>query len=342
MTNEEYIKAINMRRSRRTYKNKLPDEETRAAVKEMMEHVNKTAGLNMIFIDDASFAFTFFTGKFSAIAVCGNDKIKTREDCGYYGETIVLQCVYHGLATCWVTSAFKEDKMLERLNLPMGIRLYALILVGLAKPEMSRKEKSMYNTFHKKNKPYQRMFEVCDRKIPDYMANAMKLVEMAPSDVNRRPVKFYYEDDVLSASVDEPYSDKSVELGIVKLHYQLGCSAQGIKGEWIDNQFIIDGQRIIKFPKAKQEVEGNTADTPALEGEVTETAEAGEANEAESTETPETSEAETETVKTETAETNDAETAEAETSEAESTEESEAETETDETAETETETAENK
>ena len=304
MTNEEYIKAINMRRSRRTYKSKLPDEETRAAVKEMMEHVNKTAGLNMIFIDDASFAFTFFTGKFSAIAVCGNDKIKTREDCGYYGETIVLQCVYHGLATCWVTSAFKEDKMLERLNLPMGIRLYALILVGLAKPEMSRKEKSMYNTFHKKNKPYQRMFEVCDRKIPDYMANAMKLVEMAPSDVNRRPVKFYYEDDVLSASVDEPYSDKSVELGIVKLHYQLGCSAQGIKGEWIDNQFIIDGQRIIKFPKAKQEVEGNT--TPALEGEVTETDEAGEA-ETKTDETPETSEAET----PETAET-EAETAESE------------------------------
>ena len=317
MTNEEYIKAINMRRSRRTYKNKLPDEETRAAVKEMMEHVNKTAGLNMIFIDDASFAFTFFTGKFSAIAVCGNDKIKTREDCGYYGETIVLQCVYHGLATCWVTSAFKEDKMLERLNLPMGIRLYALILVGLAKPEMSRKEKSMYNTFHKKNKPYQRMFEVCDRKIPDYMANAMKLVEMAPSDVNRRPVKFYYEDDVLSASVDEPYSDKSVELGIVKLHYQLGCSAQGIKGEWIDNQFIIDGQRIIKFPKAKQEVEGNTADTPALEGEVTET---GEANEAESTEaeTPETSEAET-------AE-NEEETAEAENTEAEASAKTENET----------------
>ncbi len=248
LTNAEYIKAIEMRSSRRTYKTAALDETTVSIIKDMIEYVNNKANLNFIFIEDASFAFNVFTGKFSAIAVCGPDKISAREDCGFYGETIVLQCSYHGLGTCWVSSTYNENKVIEYLNLPKGIRMYCVIVIGFVKESKSIKEKVMYNATHKKSKPYQKMFEVCDDKLPEHIEYAMKMVERAPSAVNRRPVKFRYENGVISASVDEPYSDKSIDFGIAKLHFQLGCSAKGVKGEWINGSFLTEEQKILKFP----------------------------------------------------------------------------------------------
>lgn len=253
MTNEEYIKAIENRTSRRTYRTTALDDTTVSIIKDMIDYVNEKANLNFTFVEDASFAFSVFTGKFSAIAVCGPDKISVREDCGFYGETIVLQCAYHGLGTCWVTGSYNENKMLEHLNLPKGIRLYAVITVGFVKKEKSIKEKVVYNATHKKSKPYQKMIEACDDKLPEYAEYGMKLVEMAPSAVNRRPVKFRFENGVVSASVDEPYSDKSIDFGIAKLHFQLGASAKGVKGEWANGSFVIDEKKILKFPSAQEE-----------------------------------------------------------------------------------------
>ena len=113
MTNEEYIKAIDMRKSRRAYKSKPLDADVMAVVKEMVDAVNKTAGLHLIFIEDATPFFKIFTGKFSMIVVSGPDSQKAREDSGYYGESIVLQCVYHGLGTCWVSGTYNENKVYE-------------------------------------------------------------------------------------------------------------------------------------------------------------------------------------------------------------------------------------
>ena len=257
MNNEEYIKAIEMRSSRRTYRNISLDNDTKEIIKGMVDYVNKKADLNFVFIDDASFAFTVFTGKFSCIAVCGPDTIAAREDCGYYGETIVLQCAYHGLGTCWVSGTYNENKMLEALDLPNKVRLYCVIVIGYVSPKKSIKENMFYKATHKRNKPYQKMFEVCDEKLSPEYEYAMKLVEAAPSGVNSRPVKFRYENGVISASVEEPYSDKSIDFGIAKLHFQLGASKMGIKGEWIDSRFIVDDKRVLKFPDINTNKEGD-------------------------------------------------------------------------------------
>lgn len=258
MTNEEYIKAIEIRRSRRSYKSKPLSDEITAIIKEMVDAVNKTPGLRFIFIEDASPAFKIFTGKFSMIAVCGENTQKVREECGYYGESILLQCVYHGLGTCWVSGSYNENKVYDMIDLPRDERLYAAITIGYVKDNLSFIEKAIYNATHKKNKPYQKMFDVCDNKLPDEFAYAMKLVEMGPSAVNRRPVHFKYENGIFSAFVDEPYSDKSIDFGIAKLHFQLGCRAKGINGKWnFENAFIACEPKRIKFEAKTTEVNKN-------------------------------------------------------------------------------------
>lgn len=255
MTNSEYIKAIEMRTSRRSYKSTGLDNDTAEIIRSMVDYVNKKSGLNFVFIQDASFAFSIFSGRFSAIAVCGPDTIAAREDSGYYGETIVLQCAYHGLGTCWVSGTYNENKVLEAIDIPKKTRLYCVIVIGFANSKKSLKENIMYKATHKNNKSYQKMFEACDDKLPEHFEYAMQLVEAAPSAVNRRPVKFRYENGAVSAYVDEPYSDKSIDFGIAKLHFQLGASAKGIKGEWINGVFMVDKNRVLKFPETNFNIE---------------------------------------------------------------------------------------
>lgn len=60
---------------------------------------------------------------------------------------------------------------------------------------------------------------------------AMQMVEKAPSATNRRCVRFRYEEGKISASVDAPYSDKSLDFGIAQLHFQLGAAHQGCAGQ---------------------------------------------------------------------------------------------------------------
>ncbi|MGN0531264.1 MAG: nitroreductase family protein [Eubacterium sp.] len=240
MTNSEYIKAIDMRRSRRTYRNKPLEPEVMDVIRQMVDAVNVESGLNFKFVEDGTPAFRIFGGKFSMIAVCGDNTQKARENCGYFGESIVLQCVYHGLGTCWVSGTYNENKVYQMVNIPNEQRLYAVITIGYVKDSLSLLEKTMYNATHKKNKPYQLMFSVCDEKLPEDIVYAMQLVEKAPSAVNRRPVDFKYEDGVVSGSVKEPYSDMSVDFGIAKLHFAIGMRRMGVIGSWnTENKFII-------------------------------------------------------------------------------------------------------
>ena len=258
MTNEQYIEAIEKRHSRRAYKQKPLGAEIKQVISQMVEAVNESAGLDFIFIDDATPFFKIFTGKFSMIVVVGPDTHKAREDCGYYGESIVLQCVYHGLGTCWVSGTYNENKVYETVNLTSEKRIYAVITIGYAKDNYSLIEKTMYNATHKKSKTYQDMFEACDAKLPEEYAYGMKLVEKGPSAVNRRPVKFRYENGVLSGYVDEPYSDKSVDFGIAKLHFLIGVKSKGINGKWsFDNVFEQTQSQRIKFESKNEEENDN-------------------------------------------------------------------------------------
>lgn len=258
MTNEEYIKAISLRRSRRTYRNTGLSKEILSVIGDMVNVINETAGLHFILVEDGRYPFTIFSGKFSYIAVCGPDTEKARIAAGYWGEMIILQCVYHGLGTCWVTGSYDENKVYSTVDIPKELRLYALITIGNVKDKLSTKEKLIYNTTHKQNKPYQKMFDVCDAKLPPYYEYAMKLVEKAPSSTNRRPVRFRYENGVISASVDAPYSDKSIEFGIVQLHFQLGAAAKGLKGEWdFTGRFRTEDSKVIKFPESEKTEESD-------------------------------------------------------------------------------------
>ena len=58
MTNEEYIKAIDMRRSRRSYKNKPLDPQIMDVIKEMVDAVNEIADLDLLRMQHRRLSFS--------------------------------------------------------------------------------------------------------------------------------------------------------------------------------------------------------------------------------------------------------------------------------------------
>ena len=75
----------------------------------------------------------------------------------------------------------------------------------------------------------------------------MQMVEKAPSATNRRCVRFRYEEGKISASVDAPYSDKSLDFGIAQLHFQLGAAHKGVQGKWNKKGEFVTDDKVIKF-----------------------------------------------------------------------------------------------
>ena len=248
LSNEEFINAINERCSRRTYRSKYLADDICNEIKRIVDETNKISSMNFQFIKDGKKALSSFSaskGMFSGlpsyIALTGEDTQKARENIGYYGEIILLQLVNGGLGTCWVCGTFNKTQVEKEITLNKCEKLYGIIAAGYVIPEKSAKENIIYNATHKTANPYQRMFINCDKELPDYLVAAMKLVEKAPSAVNRQPYKFSYIDNILSVTVDEPYSEKSIDLGIAKLHIELGAANKGVFGKWnIKNQFVLD------------------------------------------------------------------------------------------------------
>ena len=57
MTNEEYIKAIDMRTSRRTYKARALDKSILEVLKNMVDAVNEASGLEFQLVEDGTPAY---------------------------------------------------------------------------------------------------------------------------------------------------------------------------------------------------------------------------------------------------------------------------------------------
>jgi hypothetical protein len=111
--------------------------------------------------------------------------------------------------------------------------------VGKVNDEKSKKEKLIHYFTHRKTKTIDQMIEKSDKQLPTYFIDGMKAVQKAPSALNRQPVLFSYENNIVSARVEMYAPMTAMDLGIAKLHFEL---ASKLKGHW---EFINGGSFII-------------------------------------------------------------------------------------------------
>ena len=203
----------------------LTDEE-RTAIERLIEHFNRRTGLHISLFCDRGDVFTGHLStarNFLLLAGPAGDQ-HLEEKCGYFGQLIVLSATALGLATCWVGGTYDRGSCLAHLS--KGERLVCVIAIGHAASTAA------HHTPHRSTKSIQQLTTTTG-DTPPWFSDALTAVQLAPSAMNRQDVSFTLQaENRASAHITDSESFSMVDLGIAKLHFELG--AHGGDWEWGD------------------------------------------------------------------------------------------------------------
>ena len=225
--------AIHKRQSRRKYISKAMEHECVEMLQSTIDAFRKADNVKMQLVLNNGDAFNGFRKSYGLLSgvqnyialIARSDDVLTMEKLGYYGECLVLQATNMGLGTCWVAGF---DRSSCEADLQENEQVVCAITVGYAPEMLSTKERAIRWGTHKKTKSVEQMY-ISDTPPPEWFIKGMKAVQKAPSAVNRQPVVFAYENGKVSAAVDDILGEsKAFDLGIAKLHFELGAGG----GNW--------------------------------------------------------------------------------------------------------------
>ncbi len=231
----DYKNEIEKRISRRNYLETPIDSEKVLILKNLIESLNEKSGLSMKFIEDAGDAFAGFRKSYgmlkgvrSVILLQGDvSDANLKEKCGYFGEILVLEATKLDLGTCWVGGSF-EKRNKAFVNESTSVKPVCVITIGNVPDEKSTREKLIYKMVHRKNKSASEMYKCAIVPPPDWFISGMNAVVKAPTAANSQKVFFeLLADGDVKASVPGNSEFDFVDLGICKLHFELGSDKQG-------------------------------------------------------------------------------------------------------------------
>lgn len=206
------INIIKERHSVRQYKSQPIEAEKRERLKELITECNEESGLKIQIIFDEPKCFDSMMahyGKFSGvsnyIALVGKKDAALDEKAGYFGEKLVLAAQEMGLNTCWV--AMTHGKSAAKIG--KGEKLACLIALGYGENQGVK---------HK----VKQLSEVCNcaEHMPDWFAQGMEAVMLAPTAVNQQKFYFTLDGGQVSAKVKGVGFYAKMDLGIVKYHFE--------------------------------------------------------------------------------------------------------------------------
>lgn len=230
-----YREAIMRRRSRRSFTGKLPDISHVKMIKNIIDEINEDNNLSIQMIIDEPAGFSgikstygMFNGVKNYIALVGpKSDENVHEKLGYFGEQILLTCEVLGYGTCWVGGTFDRDKC--KCKVDEDEVFVCAIVFGNVRKNTSIREKAVTKALHSvTKKPKLKELFHAREEVPNWFIEGMRMVERAPSALNKMPVKFFYSGDGVMAKVKNPKVINYYDLGIAKFHFKIGAE----EGTW--------------------------------------------------------------------------------------------------------------
>ena len=210
----EILELMKQRHSVRRYKDIAVDSKQRAALDQLIEEINREAGLHIQAFyneprcfDSIMAHYGKFAGVKNYIALVGKRSPKLDETLGYYGEQIVLKIQELGLNSCWVAMTHGKSKA----DIRKGEKQVCLIAFGHGETQgVPHKSKSLQ--------------EVCDHTadMPEWFLNGMEAALLAPTAMNQQ--KFFFRsspDGKIDVTCGKGFYTK-LDLGIVTYHFEAG------------------------------------------------------------------------------------------------------------------------
>ncbi len=232
------MEAIEQRHSVRQYEETPLPATVIAELADAVFACNEESGLHIQLVTGEPDAFTGMLakyGKFSGVsnyfALVGKKASNLEEQCGYYGEKLVLLAQQMGLNTCWVGGTFNKRK--TSFTVGKDEKLVLVIAVGYGATQgRTRKSKSFMDVNRSKG------------VIPTWYRRGVEAALLAPTAVNQQKFAFSYTgsaaavpagNEELAAGettrslpgvhveVDGFGFFSKVDLGIVRYHFQIGA-----------------------------------------------------------------------------------------------------------------------
>jgi hypothetical protein len=226
------LEAIEKRISRRSYLDTLIDPEKLIKIKQAIDKYNAASGLSIQFVEDGGKAFQgfgksygMFSGVRSFIALVGKTSDPDLlEKAGYYGELLVLQATALGLGTCFVGGTY------DKKSCPCTVKddeiLTCVITIGNVEDTPGFKERMIYRMSHIGSKIQLEKIYEADREAPPWFLDGAKAVMLAPSAVNRHPVRIAYKSGKVSAYVESTQGSNLIDLGIAKANFEIAAGGR--------------------------------------------------------------------------------------------------------------------
>lgn len=225
------LETVKSRHSVRSYLDKPLAADVRAALEAEIDACNREGNLAMSLVCDEPAAFDSAMahyGKFSGVQnyviVAGPAADDLEERAGYYGERVVLLAQSLGLNTCWVAMTFKK-RFVKKAVAP-GNKLVVVISLGYGATQ---------GAGHAKSKTAEQVSALSAGVAePDWFARGVEWALLAPTAMNQQSFLFTLVDAGEGGSVPVVRAEakggfySKVDLGIVKLHFELGAAPQEV------------------------------------------------------------------------------------------------------------------
>lgn len=223
----DLMKAIEARHSVRQYQSKPIPTAVREALQAEIDKANEEGGLQLKIAYDEPKAFSSMMaryGKFSGVSnyiVCGGKPSSDlQERVGFFAERVVLKAQQLGLNTCWVALTYGKGSCKSLVE--PGSKLVCAIALGYGETQgIPRKSKAVQ--------------DLCrlNGTMPEWFEQGMKAAQLAPTAMNQQKFRFELRPDdraVSAKSLGGFYS--SIDLGIVRCHFQIGANSVSEDWRW--------------------------------------------------------------------------------------------------------------
>lgn len=216
--------AMKARHSVRQYTEQPLAADAIFELKKAIDDCNQESGLHIQLVTDEPKAFDGsmahygnFSGISNYIALIGKKSPTLDEQCGYYGERLVLKAQQLGLNTCWVALTYSKIK--TAFTISQGEKLCCVIALGYGKTQgVSHKSKAISDVTK------------VDGQMPDWFKSGAEAALLAPTAMNQQKFLFSLNGNKVSVKAGMGFYAK-IDLGIVKYHFEIGAGTENF--EWV-------------------------------------------------------------------------------------------------------------
>lgn len=218
MIMENVLDLMRERHSVRSYEPTPIGATAVAALNDLIAQCNREGDLNIRLITEEPRAFGNilthygqFHGVRNYFALAGKNAPDLYERVGYHGERLVLEAQRLGLNTCWVALSYSKRRV--PMVLDKDERLVCVIAVGHGiSPGHGHKVRSFDQVAH------------APADAPQWFRDGVEAALLAPTAINQQKFLFTFVDDGHVKAQAKRGFYSHIDLGIVKLHFELAAA----------------------------------------------------------------------------------------------------------------------